>query len=195
MKSSTTIKMIVRPFIFCFCLLVTTTFSKPSSINEQKRNGKYQQQIWEFGSAIQVFCFQSDKYMHPYVVKQKTIQTRSLNEEVTAEFWRDGARNALKQKLEMTHNNSEFCYFKFAIFLLNFLCVLDIAKNVIMFLGDGMSIPTLTAARIYLGQINNDSGEEQYLSFERFPYTALSKVRKNEKICFFKTHFRLFNQL
>lgn len=54
----------------------------------------------------------------------------------------------------------------------------DVAKNVIMFLGDGMSLPTLTAARIYLGQLNNGSGEEQYLSFERFPYTALSKVSR-----------------
>lgn len=56
------------------------------------------------------------------------------------------------------------------------LVFVDVAKNVIMFLGDGMSIPTLAASRIYLGQLNNDSGEEHYLSFERFPYTALSKV-------------------
>lgn len=51
-----------------------------------------------------------------------------------------------------------------------------VAKNVILFLGDGMSIPTLTAARIYLGQINNLSGENSHLSFEKFPYTGLSKV-------------------
>lgn len=62
------------------------------------------------------------------------------------------------------------------------LIFLDVAKNVILFLGDGMSIPTLTAARIYLGQLNNDSGEEQQLSFEKFPHTALSKV----SLVFFK---------
>lgn len=51
------------------------------------------------------------------------------------------------------------------------------AKNVIMFLGDGMSIATVTAARIYKGQLENMTGEEQRLSWEMFPYTGLSKVR------------------
>ncbi|KAG8259026.1 hypothetical protein J6590_019503 [Homalodisca vitripennis] len=50
------------------------------------------------------------------------------------------------------------------------------AKNVILFLGDGMSIATVTAARIYLGQLNNRPGEEQQLSFEKFPFTGLSKT-------------------
>lgn len=52
------------------------------------------------------------------------------------------------------------------------------AKNVIMFLGDGMSIATVTAARIYKGQLENMTGEEQRLSWEKFPYTGLSKVRR-----------------
>jgi len=51
-----------------------------------------------------------------------------------------------------------------------------IAKNVILFLGDGMSIPTLTAARIYLGQLHNESGENARLSFEEFPFTGLSRT-------------------
>lgn len=53
----------------------------------------------------------------------------------------------------------------------------NIAKNVILFLGDGMSIPTLTAARIYLGQKHGTSGEQSRLSFEEFPHVGLSKVR------------------
>lgn len=52
------------------------------------------------------------------------------------------------------------------------------AKNVIIFLGDGMSIPTLTAARILNGQLQGHSGEETFLSFENFPYSGLSKVIK-----------------
>lgn len=52
----------------------------------------------------------------------------------------------------------------------------NIAKNVIFFLGDGMSIPTLTAARIYMGQRNGSSGEQSKLSFEEFPHVGLSKV-------------------
>ncbi|PSN45949.1 hypothetical protein C0J52_16536 [Blattella germanica] len=50
------------------------------------------------------------------------------------------------------------------------------AKNVIFFLGDGMSIPTLAAARIYQGQLEGKSGEESQLSFEKFPFTGLSKT-------------------
>ena len=39
-----------------------------------------------------------------------------------------------------------------------------------------MSIPTVTAARIYKGQKFGQTGEEEQLTFDRFPYTALSRV-------------------
>lgn len=44
------------------------------------------------------------------------------------------------------------------------------AKNVIMFLGDGMSVATLSATRMYMG------GEEMRLSFEDFPFMGMSKT-------------------
>ncbi len=50
------------------------------------------------------------------------------------------------------------------------------AKNVILFIGDGMGITTLTASRILEGQLRGESGEENRLSFEEFPYSALSKT-------------------
>jgi alkaline phosphatase len=50
------------------------------------------------------------------------------------------------------------------------------AKNVILFIGDGMGITTLTAARILEGQLRGESGEENRLSFEEFPFSALSKT-------------------
>ena len=50
------------------------------------------------------------------------------------------------------------------------------ARNVILFLGDGMGVSTVTAARILAGQRAGDPGEEHLLSFERFPYTGLSKT-------------------
>lgn len=50
------------------------------------------------------------------------------------------------------------------------------AKNVIFFVGDGMSLATVNAARIYQGQQNGQPGEENLLSFEQFPHTALSKT-------------------
>lgn len=50
------------------------------------------------------------------------------------------------------------------------------AKNVILFLGDGMSLTTVDAARILDGQRRGQPGEENQLSWERFPNTALSKT-------------------
>ncbi len=50
------------------------------------------------------------------------------------------------------------------------------AKNVILFLGDGMSLTTVAAARILEGQRKGNPGEENQLSWEAFPNTALSKT-------------------
>ncbi len=50
------------------------------------------------------------------------------------------------------------------------------AKNVILFLGDGMSLTTVAAARILEGQRKGNPGEENQLSWESFPHTALSKT-------------------
>ena len=65
------------------------------------------------------------------------------------------------------------------------------AKNIIIFVGDGMSLPTLTAARIHKAQRNSDyiaKGEETYLFFETFPHIGLSKVM------YIKTHQLLNSQ-
>lgn len=50
------------------------------------------------------------------------------------------------------------------------------ARNVILFIGDGMSLDTVTAARILEGQQRGGLGEEHVLSFEQLPQTAFSKV-------------------
>jgi len=60
------------------------------------------------------------------------------------------------------------------------------AKNVILFVGDGMGVSTITAARIFEGQKNGmygtlgsgsySAGEQNLLSFEQFPYAALSRT-------------------
>ncbi len=50
------------------------------------------------------------------------------------------------------------------------------AKNVILFVGDGMGISTVTAARILEGQLKGKPGEENRLSFENYPHTAFSKT-------------------
>ncbi len=50
------------------------------------------------------------------------------------------------------------------------------AKNIIFFVGDGMGVSTVTAARILEGQLKGKMGEENMLSFDLFPYTAMSKT-------------------
>jgi len=50
------------------------------------------------------------------------------------------------------------------------------AKNVILFIGDGMGISTITAARIFEGQQKGIDGEGNQLAFEKLPYIALSKT-------------------
>lgn len=72
--------------------------------------------------------------------------------EKTGKHWKTIAQNVLQEQLQKNNLNQK------------------LAKNIIMFLGDGMSIATLTAARVYMG------GEDKSLSFEKFPYTGLSKT-------------------
>ena len=52
------------------------------------------------------------------------------------------------------------------------------AKNIILFIGDGMGMSTHTGARIYKGQRKRspNGGEEEQLLWETFPFTGLSKV-------------------
>jgi alkaline phosphatase len=50
------------------------------------------------------------------------------------------------------------------------------AKNVILFIGDGMGISTITATRIFDGQSKDMEGEENSLAFDNFENVALIKT-------------------
>ena len=50
------------------------------------------------------------------------------------------------------------------------------ARNVVLFIGDGMGVATVTAARILDGQLRGEAGEENLLAFERLPHVALAKT-------------------
>ena len=50
------------------------------------------------------------------------------------------------------------------------------AKNIILFVGDGMGVSTVTAARIFEGQMKGVDGERNLLSFEKLPYVSMSKT-------------------
>lgn len=78
--------------------------------------------------------------------------------ERTAHYWKTEAQYSLQERLVRKINTRR-------------------AKNIIMFLGDGMSVASLAPARIYKGQLNGQRGEEDSLSFEKFAYSGLSKVR------------------
>ncbi|XP_077204216.1 alkaline phosphatase-like isoform X2 [Paroedura picta] len=80
-----------------------------------------------------------------------------LEEEKDPDYWNGIARKTLESALKLTP-------------------VARRAKNVILFLGDGMGVPTISAARIYKGQMAGGSGEEAKLVMEQFPYIALSKT-------------------
>ncbi|APG87504.1 alkaline phosphatase III (plasmid) [Sinorhizobium americanum CCGM7] len=54
------------------------------------------------------------------------------------------------------------------------------AKNIIIFVGDGMSVATVTAARILEGQKRGVDGESNVLTIDTFPYTAMSKTYSHD---------------
>lgn len=90
--------------------------------------------------------------------RSKRQAPKGNEEELEGQYWITQAQQRLQEQLTKE---------------LNF----NIAKNVIMFLGDGMSIPTLSAARAYMGKLEGSlSGEETHLFFDDFPHSGLSKV-------------------
>uniref|UniRef100_A0A673LRA4 alkaline phosphatase n=1 Tax=Sinocyclocheilus rhinocerous TaxID=307959 RepID=A0A673LRA4_9TELE len=78
-------------------------------------------------------------------------------EEQHPNFWYVKGKEALHTSLSMKPN-------------------LHRAKNLILFLGDGMGISTVTAARIMKGQMEGKTGEESVLAMDTFPHLALSKT-------------------
>ena len=78
--------------------------------------------------------------------------------EETKDYWKQEAQQRLLKEVNHVDTNRQ-------------------AKNVIIFLGDGMGVSTLTAARIAKGQqAGLEGGEQAVLSFEEFPNLALSRT-------------------
>jgi alkaline phosphatase len=78
-------------------------------------------------------------------------------EHESPEYWMSSGQQALQAALAQQPNTRR-------------------AKNVILVVGDGMGISTVTASRIFGGQQQGSSGEENALAFEHFPAVALSKT-------------------
>lgn len=72
-------------------------------------------------------------------------------EERSPEFWTQSGQSELDDKIDRKVNVNR-------------------AKNLVLFVGDGMGLSTLMATRSYIGDVQTK------LSFERFPYSGLSKT-------------------
>lgn len=88
---------------------------------------------------------------HPRLQSSRDFE--ALDEELDTRFWHDKAQSILADKLAGHKKLNE-----------------NRAKNVILFLGDGMSVHTIAATRAFMG----DSNKQVF--FEKFPYLGLSKT-------------------
>lgn len=89
--------------------------------------------------------------MHPNFKSTDSSKVVVNVAELESDFWRAKAQSLLTAKLAEQVNTND-------------------AKNIIIFLGDGMSLATVSATRAYIG------GEEMELEFEKFPHFGLSKT-------------------
>lgn len=93
-----------------------------------------------------------EEHMHPDLIKKLTRKALDIDElESKQPFWLDNAQEFVQTVTKRKRNTKK-------------------AKNVIFFIGDGMGLTTLAAARALKG------GEEQNLSFEEFPDVGLAKT-------------------
>lgn len=94
-----------------------------------------------------------DRHMHDDLELEAKVNKFSQNrpQEQNSEFWINDALGFVQNQLKKSINKNK-------------------AKNIILFLGDGMSVPTLAATRVYIG------GEEKSLSFEYFPNLGMAKT-------------------
>lgn len=91
--------------------------------------------------------------MHPHFERDPVGRASAPTQELESKFWRENAQDHLRKLVAANARGTA-----------------KNAKNIILFLGDGMSLTTVAAARMYLG------AEQESLSFEKFQHFGLSKV-------------------
>ncbi|XP_013109914.2 alkaline phosphatase [Stomoxys calcitrans] len=117
--------------------------------------------------SFRTFFEESDNYHHEIPHEEKSFARNmpgdlaenriTPSRERDTQYWLDYAQHIVRQRAGGYFKNKR-------------------AKNIILFLGDGMSISTLTAARILKGQREGRPGEESSLAMEQFPFAGLSKT-------------------
>ncbi|XP_017037365.1 alkaline phosphatase 4 [Drosophila kikkawai] len=96
-------------------------------------------------------------------------QQSSKREPEDAQFWHKVAMRQLEKTIKQAEKVGEKSYRKKA-------------KNIIVFIGDGMGVSTISAGRIYKGQyLKHGPGEEESLVFDDFPNTGMAKTYNVDK--------------
>ncbi|KAJ0183231.1 hypothetical protein K1T71_001207 [Dendrolimus kikuchii] len=85
-------------------------------------------------------------------------QKTEIKETYDRAYWYTQAQETLQKRLQYASEKN------------------PVAKNVILVVGDGMSLTTATAARILRGQRRGQSGEDTDLAWDIFPAVALAKT-------------------
>lgn len=93
-----------------------------------------------------------DRHMHPDDAElPQTFYVPKQLAELDSDYWLGNANAFVQKQLNKKLNRNR-------------------AKNIILFMGDGMSTATLAATRVYMG------GEEKTLEMERFDHMAMSRT-------------------
>ncbi|XP_037938274.1 membrane-bound alkaline phosphatase-like [Teleopsis dalmanni] len=109
--------------------------------------------IWGFLVICLISVCSAKSVDHPHLKASSKAKKRFHSDELDSDYWFDNAQEYISNKLDaVSHFNT------------------NRAKNIILFLGDGMSLHTVTAARSYIDDASHK------LSFEEFPYFGLSKT-------------------
>ncbi|XP_023712942.1 alkaline phosphatase [Cryptotermes secundus] len=94
-----------------------------------------------------------------------TFVTGAAWEAQERDFWYEEARAALRRRLSSDGSTGS---------------ARPVARNVILFVGDGMGLATITASRILRGQREGRPGEETRLAWEHFPAVALARTYNSD---------------
>lgn len=89
--------------------------------------------------------------------------------EKNASFWNEQARLSIEELLQRRDSTR-------------------LAKNVILFLGDGMGLSTVTAGRIRKGQVKGQLGEDFVTEMEQFQHLGLAKTCVSLTYSYFSTY-------
>lgn len=128
----------------------------PTSIYRKNQRATLLTSFIIFNLILIVTCYFISELALGDIVNEQIVFKHN-EQEKSADYWLRSGRQALNQALKYNINTQK-------------------AKNSIIFIGDGMSLTTITAARILYGQLLNRSGEEEQLSFDKLNNVALIKT-------------------